>query len=77
MRLIQFYHLDSWGLDDLGMQNSLAKHIGVRPIVRERFFGKHDRPTLKSKVIVAAHTLTPTSIISRNIGEEEESSNSE
>lgn len=64
---MKFYQLESRGLDDLGMRNSLAKHIGVRLIVRERFFGKHDQPTLSSKVIVAAQNLTPTSIVSRNI----------
>lgn len=67
LRLLQFYQLDSRGLDDLGMRNSLAKHVGVRPIVRERFFGKHDNLTPKSEVIVAAQNLTPTSIVSRNI----------
>lgn len=67
MRLTKFYQLDSRGLDDLGMQNSLAKHVGVRLLVREMFFGKHDTPTLRSEVIVAAQDLTPTSIVSRNI----------
>lgn len=66
MQLIQFYQLDSRGLDDLGMRNSLAKHIGVRLVVRERLFGKHDKPALRSEVMVAAQDLTPTSIISRN-----------
>lgn len=66
MQLTKFYQLDSRGLDDLGMQNSLAKHIGVRLLVRERYFGKHDTPTL-SEVIVTAQDLTPTSIVSRNI----------
>lgn len=67
MRLIKFYQLDSRGLDDLGMRDSLAKHIGVRLLVRERVFGKHDKPTLRSEVIVAAQNVTPTSIVSRNI----------
>lgn len=68
MRLIQFYQLDSRGLvDDLGMRNSLAKHIGVRLIVRERVFGKHDKPTLRSEVTVAGQNLPPASLVSHNI----------
>lgn len=67
MRLIKFYQLDPRGLDDLGMRNSLTKHIGVRPIVREKLFGKFDKPTLRIEAAVAAQDRPLTSIISRNL----------
>lgn len=63
---MQFYRLDSRGLDDLGMRNSLAKHAGVRSIVRNSSFGKLDKPVLEIGGIVAAQYLPQAYIVSRN-----------
>ena len=64
---MQFYRLDSRGLDDFGMRNSLAKHIGVRSIVRGSTFGKLDKTVLEVGAIVAPKHPPRASIVSRNL----------
>ena len=64
---MQFYRLDSRGLDDLGMRNRLAQHVGVRSAVRDRFFGKLEKPILKIEPVVAAQYPPQAAIISRSL----------